>query len=579
MSSRLFIACLPLAVFSVALGASTSCGGPSIVHPLLDGGAGGLGGLGTTTNASSSSSKVASSSSSAASSSSGHGGSCPGIDKCATAADCPAFSTKCLVSSCAGGCCATSPAAAHAPCTDSGGTVCDGKGKCIGCVTAADCGTGMACTAASQCISAHCTNGMKDANETDVDCGGPDCMACADNKMCATGTDCVDKVCVGSVCQMPSCSDNVKNGMETDVDCGGPVCPMCVDNQACLKSSDCKSLDCVNGKCAPATCKDGIQNQDETDVDCGGTFCNPCADGKNCKVAKDCADKVCSGMPPTCATPTCTDLVQNGKETDVDCGGGTCPPCQIGQKCGAPADCVGNLCQGTCQCPAGMIEVPIQGGGDYCIDTTEVTYQSYQTFYSANPAPANQPPYCAWNAGWTPAGDWPFQQNQTTEPVRYVNWCQAAAYCKYNGKRLCGAIGGGSASQASFADFTKDQWFNACSSQGQNCDATGCYPYGKGYKPFLCNGFDAVDGGSPGPTSYTSYSSCVGGPPGLLEMSGNVAEWEDSCSAMTGESDTCAARGGSYRDGQTSLRCDSGGAPVTHARNYQDRDVGFRCCL
>lgn len=64
----------------------------------------------------------------------------------------------------------------------------------------------------------------------------------------------------------------------------------------------------ASDKCGPApepTCTDGVQNGDETGVDCGGTACAPCPE------------------------PTCTDGIQNGDETGVDCGGTTCAPCQI----------------------------------------------------------------------------------------------------------------------------------------------------------------------------------------------------------------------------------------------------------
>lgn len=50
---------------------------------------------------------------------------------------------------------------------------------------------------------------------------------------------------------------------------------------------------------APPSCTDGIQNGNETGVDCGGN-CSPC--------------------------PTCNDGIQNGGETGVDCGG-SCGPC------------------------------------------------------------------------------------------------------------------------------------------------------------------------------------------------------------------------------------------------------------
>lgn len=64
----------------------------------------------------------------------------------------------------------------------------------------------------------------------------------------------------------------------------------------------------ASDKCGPPpapTCTDGIQNGDETGVDCGGTTCAPCV------------------------VPTCTDGIQNGDETGVDCGGATCAPCAI----------------------------------------------------------------------------------------------------------------------------------------------------------------------------------------------------------------------------------------------------------
>jgi hypothetical protein len=48
--------------------------------------------------------------------------------------------------------------------------------------------------------------------------------------------------------------------------------------------------------------------------------------------------------------PTCSDGIQNGTETDVDCGGGTCPRCAIGKACQFRRDCVSAVCTiETCQ--------------------------------------------------------------------------------------------------------------------------------------------------------------------------------------------------------------------------------------
>ncbi|HEX7506733.1 MAG TPA: hypothetical protein VF550_08160, partial [Polyangia bacterium] len=44
------------------------------------------------------------------------------------------------------------------------------------------------------------------------------------------------------------------------------------------------------------------------------------------------------------AVGTCTDNTQNNAETDIDCGGGTCPRCGSGQKCDADSDCRTGTC-------------------------------------------------------------------------------------------------------------------------------------------------------------------------------------------------------------------------------------------
>jgi hypothetical protein len=44
--------------------------------------------------------------------------------------------------------------------------------------------------------------------------------------------------------------------------------------------------------------------------------------------------------------PTCRDRTKNGSETDVDCGGRTCPRCAVGKKCKSRNDCESALCSG-----------------------------------------------------------------------------------------------------------------------------------------------------------------------------------------------------------------------------------------
>lgn len=84
------------------------------------------------------------------------------------------------------------------------------------------------------------------------------------------------------------------------------------------------TLVCSPSVRSAASCSDGVQSSDETDVDCGGSACPPCDDGLGCLQADDCVSRVCQGS--ICQVPNCGDGVQNGSEMGPDCGG-PCPGC------------------------------------------------------------------------------------------------------------------------------------------------------------------------------------------------------------------------------------------------------------
>ncbi len=427
------------------------------------------------------------------------------------------------------------------PCTDipNAGKVCDGKGVCIGCLSGADCASGIC--QANKCVPAGCTDLIKNGLETDTDCGGTDCNTCADNKTCKVAADCTSKVCVGGTCKIPVCNDAAKNGLETDIDCGGP--------------------------------------------------CPPCAPTKFCAVAADCTSKVCIGG--VCQAPSCTDGIQNGTETDTDCGAG-CPPCALGQKCNnVNTNCSSQVCTGNlCACPAGMKTVPKTGGngGIYCIDITEITNDQYTTFWGSPHSSQGLPGVCASKMSFTPKVGWPPGPTEGSLPVAGVDWCDAYAYCAYFGKHLCGKVSGGANTNTDFADATKSEWYNACTAQGAND-----YPYGSAYSSTKCRGVDQslattpagmcgvapnANGTCAGPVAVSSgqNTTCLGGVPGVLGMSGNVAEWENSCDDAVNPT-VCRVRGGSHCEtgqGNVALRCDES---ATQPVGYQGCDVGFRCCL
>ena len=50
-------------------------------------------------------------------------------------------------------------------------------------------------------------------------------------------------------------------------------------------------------------CADGVQGPGETDVDCGGPTCAPCEDGRTCGADDDCASMACAGG--ICVAPEC----------------------------------------------------------------------------------------------------------------------------------------------------------------------------------------------------------------------------------------------------------------------------------
>jgi formylglycine-generating enzyme required for sulfatase activity len=247
-----------------------------------------------------------------------------------------------------------------------------------------------------------------------------------------------------------------------------------------------------------------------------------------------------------------------------------------------------------------MIELPAPGGsGTYCIDHTEVTNRQYADFLATNPDINAQPAFCkSWNTTFQPealAGvdNCPSLaaiydlQNKAQNPVACIDWCDAYAYCKSVGKRLCGAFGGGAVAPGSGSDAQKDEWYAACSAAG-----TFVFPYGNTYQPQACN---TLDFGQTGSVRVGLASTCTG--TGLYDflydMSGNVSEWEDACSASSGASDVCYARGGfwnSYNPNpptgtMTSAACNAtptslgSVSSVSLTRARRSAEIGFRCCF
>jgi hypothetical protein len=155
------------------------------------------------------------------------------------------------------------------PCPQSGEGYCYNSAcvQCVQAIPAASCKEpGFVCDSGYYCESFAQCNG--------AGCGGG-CAPCGAGAPCGGPNDCTSGSCKGGFCALPSCSDGVKNDDETGVDCGLDSCGPCPDGGGCKKPEDCMSGVCKIGKCQAPSCFDQTRNGDEENIDCGGT-CNAC---------------------------------------------------------------------------------------------------------------------------------------------------------------------------------------------------------------------------------------------------------------------------------------------------------------
>ncbi len=227
-----------------------------------------------------------------------------------------------------------------------------------------------------------CSNGVKDGLETDVDCGGATCTQCQNGEVCVDDQDCLSSLCTAGVCQIDSDFDNISDlGDQCDGDplptencpnefsCVGSNLIRCTTDsmgcdtliiaQTCILPQMCNDAlaQCVN---PPVNCVNAMQDGFESDVDCGGPDCAPCDGGDACFGVNDCESGICiSGF-------CIMDADSDGSGDTFD----NCPHIQNNGQEDDDSDGVGNSCD---NCPI-MIN-PLQengfGGplGDACEDT------------------------------------------------------------------------------------------------------------------------------------------------------------------------------------------------------------------
>ena len=129
----------------------------------------------------------------------------------------------------------------------------------------------------------------------------------------------------------PSCSDGIQNGDEIGLDCGGPDCPACAPAVACSEDDQCATGSCVDGFCCDTPCNGTCEA-------CGAYACGPTGCLSTCLVDADCSpaymctsEAACKkrngqtcGAASECASTHCVDGVCCNSACD-----GTCMACNV----------------------------------------------------------------------------------------------------------------------------------------------------------------------------------------------------------------------------------------------------------
>ncbi len=96
-----------------------------------------------------------------------------------------------------------------------------------------------------------CDNGLDDDGDGLTDAADPDCQLVCEVQECMSEICPQGYICGYDGCCVSHCSDGQRDGDEGDVDCGGSCAAKCTAGQHCYGFWDCASGVCVNDVCQP----------------------------------------------------------------------------------------------------------------------------------------------------------------------------------------------------------------------------------------------------------------------------------------------------------------------------------------
>lgn len=220
----------------------------------------------------------------------------------------------------------------------------------------------------------------------------------------------------------------------------------------------------------------------------------------------------------------------------------------------------------------------------FCVDRTEVTRAQYAAFVADGaPTPASVPDVCKGQGGHIPdpacgAADTLCQGASCGNfPQTCVSYCDAAAFCAWAGKEMCGEIGGGYGVRELGGPRGGGRWVVAC---GNGLRPDGVvnvpYSYGLSYSPSTCN----TETGKAAPVG--SLPECSVRPDTtVVDMVGNVGELDGLLFEINATSKIAnpRAHGGAgfgFYSGSGAGSCES--VFALNATDERQPFIGFRCC-